>query len=510
MKAKIKSLHTNRLRSLENVVVSNCGNFNVIIGKNNAGKSNILHSINLILSHLKTGNIVTPLLIEKPQHEFTDKLIERPFQIGIEFELPSEAKNHLISKIKEESPSIERATEILQTEKTINFIVSACVDNNTYFLFISSIYTNGISNKNGFLESDGICLLKVTSEAAIELFRADHKLRNFRGEINYLDDLIKDKKRPAYPMHRMRDIPVSESPIYSTHFNEVDRQYKFKIKELLGDLKSEEQVIKLNELIDIANSEIEKIENSKITNSLSSFVGEANQIPKYINWLIDKYGSIPLLYLKERREPIGRNEATQLLRLKNKRGGNEKFDSVKKIVKDLLNAEIDVYAYGDNDEPQIEIDIDNFLAEANGTGIKEALRLALDLEFKDYGIVLIEEPEIHLHPGLAGSMYSYLQEKSNNIQIFCTTHSTNFIDHIYFKNTYLVSPNEQKKTICKQVENEDDLLTIPTEIGLSLSTVFMHDRIIFVEGKSDEAIFREFAKKIKHQLPQKKCYLCTN
>jgi putative ATP-dependent endonuclease of OLD family len=41
----LESLNIIRYRSIDNVSLSPCGNLNVLIGKNNAGKSNLLLSI---------------------------------------------------------------------------------------------------------------------------------------------------------------------------------------------------------------------------------------------------------------------------------------------------------------------------------------------------------------------------------------------------------------------------------------------------------------------------------
>jgi putative ATP-dependent endonuclease of the OLD family len=44
-------------------------------------------------------------------------------------------------------------------------------------------------------------------------------------------------------------------------------------------------------------------------------------------------------------------------------------------------------------------------------------------------------------------------------------------------------------------------MTIPSELGLRLSTVFMFDRLVFVEGPSDEAVLRELCKTLDFDIP---------
>jgi putative ATP-dependent endonuclease of OLD family len=95
------------------------------------------------------------------------------------------------------------------------------------------------------------------------------------------------------------------------------------------------------------------------------------------------------------------------------------------------------------------MDIDRFLVDANGAGVREALRLILDLELKKPQLLLLEEPEAHLHPGLEHAVYSYLRERSQTVQMIVTTHSTNFVDSVSFQNIYLVSrdPSGQSRPI---------------------------------------------------------------
>jgi putative ATP-dependent endonuclease of the OLD family len=192
-----------------------------------------------------------------------------------------------------------------------------------------------------------------------------------------------------------------------------------------------------------------------------------------------------------------------LLQLKTKRGGPQRLNAVQTTIQGLLGVQID--AFKDDESAPAEMDVDQFLVDANGAGIREALRIVLDLELQHPELVLVEEPEVHLHPGLARVVANYLRERSSEIQMFITTHSTDFVDSISFQNAYLVSKNETGKTTCQLIEAEEEALRIPAEIGLRLSTVFMFDRLLFVEGPSDEAVLRLFAEKLRIDLT--KCNL---
>jgi hypothetical protein len=146
------------------------------------------------------------------------------------------------------------------------------------------------------------------------------------------------------------------------------------------------------------------------------------------------------------------------------------------------------------------MDVDNFLVEVNGSGIREALRLILDVEFVQPQILLVEEPEIHLHPALEITMMRYLKRISSNCQVFISTHSTNFLDTAEMKNVYLVSkPTSTQTQLLNLKEAETQ---IPKELGIRLSSLFMFDRLVFVEGPYDEDMFREWASIIGVNLSQ--------
>src|ERR1700738_518980 len=127
------------------------------------------------------------------------------------------------------------------------------------------------------------------------------------------------------------------------------------------------------------------------------------------------------------------------------------------------------------------MDVDDFLLEVNGSGIREALRLVLDVEFQHPKLLLVEEPEIHLHPALETGMMRFLKGISLSCQVFISTHSTNFLDTPEMSNVYLIS-KIGGATKVDQLTLEDAEAVLPKELGVRLSSLFMFDRLVFVEG----------------------------
>ncbi|WP_334758049.1 AAA family ATPase [Nostoc sp.] len=52
---KLETINVKRFRSIESTELANCGDFNVLIGKNNTGKSSILLAINAFFECIKNG-----------------------------------------------------------------------------------------------------------------------------------------------------------------------------------------------------------------------------------------------------------------------------------------------------------------------------------------------------------------------------------------------------------------------------------------------------------------------
>ena len=118
---------------------------------------------------------------------------------------------------------------------------------------------------------------------------------------------------------------------------------------------------------------------------MAAFAGATKAPPKYALALLKHYGEIKVLHLRETREAVGREEAEALLTLKVTRGGPDRLMTVQNTVKSLLGVTVDAFQAEESRRGPLrsaEIDVDRFLVEANGAGVREALRLVLDFELK--------------------------------------------------------------------------------------------------------------------------------
>lgn len=499
---KLQSVSIKKFRSIDGIELENVGGFNVMIGKNNSGKSNILSAINYFFKSIRNGNVVnlnTPIYKEI---DFFNRKTNLPIEITLAFSLSREDRQALVQDIVTEAPQMKNAVGSLEQE--MKLFVALCIKPPpNRFSFVSKIALGRTSKFDYDYTEDEKAILTISDEAALELYE---KVSSFSQQNQDAEKLSKMLNKKAYSPR------FSLSAKLRREWGEIPVRYI--IDELIPDKVSPETFQYIQEKYENSSSydefvelvqtlaeqmkeEAKKVQEKLLKSTIYTFTGEGNSIPDYAKNLLCKVSEIKVLHLTERRKPIGEEEAERLLSLKVKRGGEEDLRNIQETVSSLLGVRIDAFqgeSSSRRTDKSAELDVDNFLVEVNGSGIREALRLVLDVEFGHPNILLVEEPEIHLHPALETSMMRYLKRISLNCQVFITTHSTNFLDTAEMQNVYLVSKPDS--TQIQKLDIEEAEAQIPKELGIRLSSLFMFDRLVFVEGQSDEDILREWASKL--------------
>ncbi len=113
-------------------------------------------------------------------------------------------------------------------------------------------------------------------------------------------------------------------------------------------------------------------------------------------------------------------------------------------------------------------------------------------------ILLIEEPEVYLHPKLQRKMIDTLVNISETNQVIFTSHSPITVSKLSREQIKLVKKYKGVATI----ENIDPKVVID-ELGIKPDDILANKGIIFVEGKDDKAIFEILLEKIEKGLKEK-------
>lgn len=141
------------------------------------------------------------------------------------------------------------------------------------------------------------------------------------------------------------------------------------------------------------------------------------------------------------------------------------------------------------------------LSRASG-GEKEILNFLLGvfaLNIKN-GVLIIDEPELHLHPKWQQILLELFNDfiKNRGIQFFIVTHSPYFITPESIKSVFRVfSQNGESQIVPPQDLNESDKELFMLVNVFNNTKVFFADKVILVEGDVDLIIYESILEKLQ-------------
>jgi predicted ATP-dependent endonuclease of OLD family len=127
-----------------------------------------------------------------------------------------------------------------------------------------------------------------------------------------------------------------------------------------------------------------------------------------------------------------------------------------------------------------------------GTGVRRIFVIMLYIFHPRYSIVLMNEPEIHLHPGLIKKVANLLQANVVNQQVFLTTHSPIFITPNNLQQVFRVNKNKGQDTEVYYFTPQDNINSkrLVQEFNADNLEMFFADKVVIVEGVSDKILLR--------------------
>lgn len=141
-------------------------------------------------------------------------------------------------------------------------------------------------------------------------------------------------------------------------------------------------------------------------------------------------------------------------------------------------------------------EFDDFSALDMGAGIQSAIVVALIQAYKELkrsgAILLIEEPEVYLHPHARRYFYSLLKDLAEQgNQIFYTTHSTEFVDLPNYETICIVRKTASLGTKINQTsglsisEGSKEELKLLTQFDATRNELFFARKVLLVEGPTE-------------------------
>jgi len=132
-------------------------------------------------------------------------------------------------------------------------------------------------------------------------------------------------------------------------------------------------------------------------------------------------------------------------------------EDVKGLIVDLLPNVKDIEILTEAENPVLYFVYEDSAVPAAlaGDGIHALVRVALELASRPEGVVLLEEPEVHQHPGaIRQSVRAILAAVRREIQVILTTHSLELIDALVAES----SPDDLQRLSLYQLELDNGKL----------------------------------------------------
>lgn len=431
-KVKIKNY-----RSIKDLTINFNPGKNIIVGKNNSGKSNIIKAINIVLGE------------NSPTYEKYNNINENDFYYnGVNYE----NKMLIYCELKKN----------LNEEIDINEIVNAKL----YFKYFPDQLTDDdINLENDILFYNNDLLADAIGIKTNSMFFSNR--REYRE--NVTNNIINKNTYAFLFTAEMKD-------------NKIEKNLKFLVKN--DDEKWDIHTVCTIRNILLQSAIIPAFRDPNTQLSLSQYSWYGKMIREAISCKQDKFKDSYSRALKSAKK-ISDKIFDDLTNSINKSSLSVAFPNTKLYFKFIDDRKNDLYK-----STKIYID-DGFLSDISlkGAGIQSAIIISLftyyikNISKVKNALLCIEEPELYLHPQGKRVISNRINEflSIGNNQAIVVTHASEFIE-LKTKNSKVIRiyKSDEKGTYCKEVllDNYKEVI-----INNENKELFFADKVILCEGK---------------------------
>lgn len=276
-------------------------------------------------------------------------------------------------------------------------------------------------------------------------------------------------------------IDFTNASYFTSQINYYYGIYNFKVKEYSDDLKNTDILKKLVNSTPVLIPGIPTIlrhEQPQLVSIISSYLSYGLHAQVLRNVLINI----------KKRDP-------------------ERFKIIEEAINHHFNIELSEIIFDENSSLEIIAPYDEkgneFEIISGGSGFHQILQLLSFLIWSESSIVLLDEPDAHLHTSLQKKLYLFLDDLSKklNLQLIISTHSRDFLAS---SPIHSIIPVNLSEPLLKPMESIEHLLSEFKRQGeisnLEIASLYSSKSCLFVEGGSDEDILINLAEKFENNI----------
>ncbi|WP_139032223.1 AAA family ATPase [Mesorhizobium amorphae] len=147
--------------------------------------------------------------------------------------------------------------------------------------------------------------------------------------------------------------------------------------------------------------------------------------------------------------------------------------------------EILVWPIDEQEHPELSVGLNN-----SGTGVAQAIAILTVAMTLDEAVIIIDEISSFLHPAAAKTLLRILQTNYPQHQYIISTHSPEVLSASSPSTVHFVRKSGFESSISPvDLGRLEDLRQVTGQLGISMTDVFAVDRIIWIEGPTEELCF---------------------
>ena len=428
----LRSLTIKNFRGLEDVELDKLSRFNVLIGRNNSGKSSVFGALQLVNSIVNNTSF-------DPQRVLTDLDVRRSLEIHLAFELGQQDREEFVSLVYPDPEEQHRRDEALDRPllRRIEYLLRAPAGHPQ---FLHPHETRVLTEDGQWAVVQRIVNSDVISNPQSHVVSFSTIRERYSGYVLNSDLLSIDKS------------PIRDAALAA----QVD------LRQRDTDLATVWVWTKLSEYFNHAfffDPFRHSIESAGVTDTPQLDQNGAN--------------------LAQALHTINSNDRT-------------KFAVIERFVQSALPDVGVLQAPLEGSSTRVSFRRPDGGYEVRlhdmGGGIEQLLMVAtVLLTTGDESTLFLEEPESHLHPGAQRFLMEQLY--AGDRQVFISTHSPTFLNLSRPKTLYRVSYSNERTSV-DRVNDAQSLEETLEDIGARNSDVLLSDAVLFVEGPSDGDVMR--------------------